>query len=279
VTTEPLPVVGPDFLPAISELVSRAVAQRFSTAELEKALFAPDQPALVRFSPDVGVVATVSEGDNGFVRLLAVNPDHRGKGHGKLLVDMAESDLDQATVITFGADAPYFLFPGVPTSETGLCYLLERHHYAREETNYNVDVDVVSVGAGPGDSLSPRDFEREEVEAWAAEHWPNWSPELLRAFDQETLALARDGKGIAAVCAYDVNRAGTLGPVASRPDLIGKGAASGLLLDALNRMRDAGHERIEVLWVGPLVPYARVGGVIGRTFFVYRKRRRNPTAR
>jgi mycothiol synthase len=279
VTTEPLPLVGPDALAGIAELMSGAVEQRFTEGELAKALFAPDQPATVRFAPEVGVVATVRAGDDGFVRLLAMSGDHRRAGYGHLLVELAEADLEGAKVITFGADPPYFLYPGVPTTETGLCYLLERHHYTRQETNYNVDVELVAVVPGPGDSLSPRDFERRDVEAWAAKFWPNWSPELLRAFDQGTLALTRDENGIASVCAYDVNRAATLGPVASRPDLIGKGAAGGLLLDALNRMRSDGHERIEVLWVGPLVPYARVGGVIGRTFFVYKKRRPNLPAR
>jgi len=40
---------------------------------------------------------------------------------------------------------------------------------------------------------------------------------------------------------------------------------------ALRRMRDAGRRHIEVAWVGPIGPYARVGGTIGRVFFVYRK--------
>jgi hypothetical protein len=28
-----------------------------------------------------------------------------------------------------------------------------------------------------------------------------------------------------------------------------------------------------VLWVGPMVPYARLGGRVGRLFFVYRRRK------
>lgn len=272
-TTESLPQVGPEALPGIAKLCSRAILSPPSESELAKTLFAKDQPATVRFDPAKGVLATVREGPDGSVRLLAVDPESRHRGIGHALVDLAEADLEGASVITVGADPPYFLFPGVPTTETGLCYLLERHHYTREEINYNVNVDLAAVPQGPADSLSPDDFERGEVESWAREHWPNWRAELLRAFDQGTLALTRDEAGIASVCAYDVNRAPTLGPVASRPDLIGKGAARGLLLDALERMRRSGHSRIEVLWVGPLVPYARAGGVIGRTFFVYRKRR------
>ena len=73
--------------------------------------------------------------------------------------------------------------------------------------------------------------------------------------------------------AFDVNRGATLGPIASRPDLIGKGSGKRLLLGTLEHIRELGYDRIEVLWVGPFVPYFRVGGRIGQLFMVYRKRR------
>ena len=43
--------------------------------------------------------------------------------------------------------------------------------------------------------------------------------------------------GIAAVCAHDVTRAGFVGPVAVRPDLMGRGAGVAPLLGALHEMR------------------------------------------
>ena len=269
---EPFPIVGPEALLEISELCARAVAQPFTSSELGKALFAQDQPAVVRFCPGVGIVATVRDGDAGFIRLIAVDPDHRAKGYGHTLLATAESDLEGARTVTVGADPPYFLFPGVPTSERELCYLLERHHFMREEVNYNVVIDLEDLPDAPSDGelLGPAD--RSSIEAWSHEHWPNWCPELLRAFDQGSLVVTRDRDGIAGVCAFDVNRKQTLGPIASRPDLIGTGASRGLLLGALERMRDLGYERIEVIWVGPLVPYFRVGGRIGSLFMVYRKR-------
>lgn len=276
---EPLPVVGEDAIGEIAALCGRAVGQPFTVDELRRALFAPEQPARVRFAPGVGVVATVRPTDpdrarnEGFVRLIAVDPAGRGHGHGRALLAAAEADLSDARVVTIGADAPYFLFPGVPTSETALCSLLERHHYGREETNYNVVVPLEGLAPAPNESITPGPDERAEVSDWMAEHWPHWRLEVLRAFDAGGLLLARNDDGIAAFCAYDVNRAGTLGPVAVRPDLIGRGVGRTLLLDALHRLRARGHRQIDVLWVGPLVPYARVGGRIGATFFVYRKRR------
>ena len=36
-------------------------------------------------------------------------------------------------------------------------------------------------------------------------------------------------------------------------------------------MRAAGRDNAEVVWVGPIVPYARVGARVSRVFFVYRR--------
>jgi GNAT superfamily N-acetyltransferase len=273
-----LPVVGPEALADIAALCARSLSTPPSLDELRRALFAPDQPAVVRFAPGTGVVAVVTDGIDGYIRLLLLDPAHRGHGLGHDLLRAAEDDLAGARVITVGADAPYFLFPGVPVNETSLCCLLERHHYGREETNYNIDIDLTDLPPDPGLAVEPRDDERPDLERWMARHWPNWQAEVLRAFDQKSLLLARHHDDITGFCAFDVNRAGTLGPIASRPDLIGRGVGAPLLLGALHRLRRAGHETIEVLWVGPMVPYARVGGQVGQLFFVYRRHPLPPVA-
>jgi mycothiol synthase len=267
-----LPVVGSDALADIASLCAQGMPRPPSLAELERALFAPDQPALVRLAPGVGVVAVVRNGDEGFVRLLLLHPHHRGTGLGHDLLRAAEQDLAESRLITIGADAPYFLFPGVPVQETALCCLLERHHYTREETNYNMVVNLAGLPPDPGTALTPGEDERPEIDRWMARHWPNWRAEVLRAYDQRSLVLGRHDDDITGFCAYNVNRSATLGPIASRPDLIGKGVGAPLLVGALHRLRAAGCQTIEVLWVGPMVPYARVGGHVGQLFFVYRRR-------
>ncbi len=81
-----------------------------------------------------------------------------------------------------------------------------------------------------------------------------------------------DGRGpITAFCAFEVNRAGHLGPVAVRPELMGQGKGKAALLGALHEVRRRGRQSISVVWIGPVAPYAAVGGRVTDVYFVYRK--------
>lgn len=263
----------------IASLCARSLSDAPSIDELERTLFAPDQPVTVFGDPGVGLIATVEgtvevgTAGQGFVRLLVVAPEQRGRAIGRALLVAGEADLKARGLgsVTVGADAPYYLWPGVEARETALLCLLERMKYSRTEANFNMNVDLATIPADPGGWTAASTAERDEVRSWAARHWGFWAAEMLRALDRDTLVMSRDDEGIAAVCAYDVNRDGWIGPVASRPDLMGKGAGVTPLLGALHRMRAGGRSRVEVGWVGPVVPYARVGATVGRVFFVHRK--------
>ena len=272
-------VRGPELLDhsalaAISSLCQRALADPPSTEEIEGALFAPDQPCVVLGHPTSGVVAVAECDDGPHIRLLAVDPTARGQGRGHALLEAAEDWARQAghSALTTGADPPYFLWPGVPTTETALLCLLEGRHYGRVETNFNVLVDLHEIPDDPGGHQLASDDDRGEVDEWMATHWSNWRPEALRALDKGNLAIARDDTGaLVAFCAFEVNRVGLLGPVAVRPDLMGQGRGRPALLGALHELRRRGRQRVSVVWVGPIVPYALVGGQVSDVFFVYRK--------
>lgn len=268
-------MLGPDASGAIADLCARSIGSPPGAEEIAKTLFSPEQPSVVRGDPEVGVVATGRgpfDPTQGFVRLIVVDPAHRGRGHGRSLMAAAEHDLSGVASITVGTDAPFHLFPGVDTTEVGLLYLLERLRYSREEANFNMDVDLAAVPPDPGGTLLAGAADREEVATWLGAHWPHWGPESLRALDQGTLLIARDADGLTGFCAWDVNHPGLLGPVAVRPDLLGRGAGVSLLLGGLHRMREGGRRTAEIGWVGPIAPYARAGARIGRVFFAYRKR-------
>ena len=257
----------------VSALCRRCLPEPPGRPELAESLFSPEQAVTVRGAVGVGIVASACVGTEGYVRLLGVDPGARRQGHGAALLAAAEADLAHlgATSVQVGADPPFYLYPGVETTCTAMLCLLERARYERREANFNMVVDLDAIPADPGGHAPATDDERDEITAWMRTHWANWEAEVLRALDHGTLVISRDDHGIAAFCAYDVNRAGLLGPVAVRGDLWGHGPGQPVLLGALHRMKTAGARYIEVAWVGPIRPYAAVGARISRVFFVYRR--------
>ncbi|HWF16459.1 MAG TPA: GNAT family N-acetyltransferase [Acidimicrobiales bacterium] len=274
--TETLTRLGRSDLDAIAHLCDRSLTQPPSVEELEGALFTDDQPAVIFGDPARGVVAVVECDDGPHIRLLVVDPSARRRGLGQALLDAAEAWSREAghTALTTGADPPYFLWPGVPSTETALLCLFEGRHYHRVETNFNMDVDLSAVpdGSGGYDLAGSDDYD--EMDQWMSTHWSNWRSEVLRALGKGNLVIERgegpDG-GVTAFCAFEVNRRGLLGPVAVRPDLMGRGMGKSVLLGALHELRRRGADKVSVVWVGPIVPYAAVGGNVIDVFFVYRK--------
>jgi predicted N-acetyltransferase YhbS len=271
-----MPRLGPGDLDAIADLCRRAVKDPPSTEELQGALCTEDQPAVILGDPARGVVAVVQCDDGAHIRLLAVDESARGQGMGHALLEAAEAQARASGhgVLITGADPPYFLWPGVPSTETALVSLLERRHYHRAETNFNMDVDLRAVPLDPGGHEIAGPADVDEIDQWMATHWSNWRPEVLRALHKGNLVIERGegpDAGVTAFCAFEVNRRGLLGPVAVRPDLMGRGMGKGVLLGALHELRRRGADKVSVVWVGPVAPYAAVGGTVADVFFVYRK--------
>jgi N-acetylglutamate synthase-like GNAT family acetyltransferase len=268
-----LELLGAGRLDDVFDLCRRCLPEPPTREELSSSLYSPEQAVTVRGDPAIGIVATACSGDQGYIRLLGVEPTVRGRGHGVALLRSAEADLSDhgATSVQVGADPPYYLYPGVQTTQTAMLSLLERHRYQRAESNFNMGVDLDALPPDPGGHELAAPGERPEIAAWMRMHWPNWEAEALRALEHSTLVISRDHDGIAAFCAYDVNRSGLLGPIAVRGDLWGRGVGRPLLIGALHRMRAAGRHRIEIAWVGPIRPYAHVGARVSRVFFVYRR--------
>jgi len=273
--TTPLDILPASSIEAIAALCQRTMARPPTADELRGGLFAPEEEAIVRGDPSVGIVVAVRNADGGSIRLLAVDPARQREGHATRLLRAAEADLSKdrqdKTVVTIGADPPYYLFAGVETTQLPMLCLLERLHYSRHEANFNMDVDLTDLPSAIEGPVIASPHDHDEVDAFMAAQWPNWRLEVLRALHKGTLVIERDAAGLSGFCAWNVTRRGLLGPVAVRLDLLGKGAGVGLLVSGLRHMHAAGYRKIEVSWVGPIVPYAKVGGMVGRVFFVYRK--------
>ncbi len=99
------------------------------------------------------------------MRLLVVAPDRRGEGLGRALLAAGEDTLraQGLSSVTVGADAPYYLWPGVEAGEIAFLCLLERMKYARIEANFNMDVDLTAIPDDPGGWATATAAERDEI--------------------------------------------------------------------------------------------------------------------
>lgn len=259
-------------LGAISRLCRRAMGAAAPTRpDLGAALFGA-RPVTVRGDPDRGVVASAVRNGRGSIRLLAVDPAHQRQGLGRALLRAAEADLTGCPSIIVGADPPDYLFPGVDSRLTPMLCLLEEARYMRVGVNLNMDVDLRRLPPDPGDAILAGPGDAEEVRIWAETHWPHWTDEMLAGLHKGRLVVVRDEEGLAGVCAWDVTRAGWLGPMAVRPGLIGRGMGVPLVIGCLTRMRDAGRVRGQISWISPARFYSRtVGATMGTAWIEHRK--------
>ena len=260
----------------------RAVAGRSRRPidELERTLFAPEQPATVLGDPDVGLVATV-DGPSAGARARASSgssssrPSTAAAGVGRGLLDGGRGRTLRAQglrSVTIGADAPFYLWPGVEARETALLCLLERLKYARTEANFNMDLDLATIPADPGGWTVATAAERDEIGAWA--------DAALGLVDGGAAAGARPrhardhprrrgDRGRVRV-RREPRRLGRPGRGASRPHgpRRGRRAAARRAAPHARRRADTGSRSAGS---ARSCPYARVGATVGRVFFTHRK--------
>lgn len=249
-----------------------------------------DDPGVV-LGGDRGAIAAVTRtfGDTvlGWVRLLVVHPRARRVGEGRALLAVAEEwcRARGAVQVRFGGSAPFYLWPGVDVAWTaGLC-LAEVAGYRTEGAEVNMTCATTyraPVPPGVEVTRAVEDTDGDAVLAWCRTHWPHWEPELALALEHASAFAARrrpdpnggSGGEVVGFACHSVNRAGWVGPMATRtgpgsrvPGSRVPGTGAALLGCVCTDLMVAGYPQAEIAWVGPVAFYAKAAGaVVSRVF-------------
>jgi mycothiol synthase len=250
------------------------------------------------FAPDrrlVGVVlGSMSSRDPfvGHVDLLAVDPEQRRRGIGRALMARIEGALAEmgAGAVDVAGNAPYYAWPGIDVRYTPAVCAAMALGYELQQSAWNMTADLSrpdAPGLRPTDGAERRLADRGiDVRRPAAEDLPalvefaratfsaGWAGEIIHSLgrDRAGCHMAVAGGEVLGFAAYGSSRPSWFGPMGTAPAAQGTGIGSVLLRRCLADQKAAGHDRVQISWVGPVPFYSvTVGARIERVFFRYRK--------
>jgi mycothiol synthase len=286
---------GTDGWAARPRRVTGFIALRSADAGPDAAL--SGEPFSVTGGRVIGVVlGSVSHRDRsiGHVDLVAVDPQERRRGVARALVSRIEGALAGlgAGDVVIAGNAPYYAWPGIDVRYTPAICAAMAFGFEQDQPAWNMTVDVTGAasGAAPGataedearltgEGITIRRASAEDVPALVrfilANFGEGWAGEITHSVGRDQagchLALAKDG-AILGFAAYGSSRPSWFGPMGTAPAARGSGIGALLLRRCLADQRAAGHDRVQIGWVGPLPFYAKaVGARVERVFLLYRK--------
>jgi GNAT superfamily N-acetyltransferase len=277
-------------LPAATAVLARACAFDRAAAVADEKLFGPGPRGLARPSGvwDGDALVGVAAVAGNRIRVLAVDPDARGRGAGSALLAACEATAraaGEATLRTLDQPGNY-LAPGIDQRNVEAIGWLERRGWrplGEPRTNVLIDVRgnprvsaeraaeiAATAGAAGYEIRRARCDEPALVDAVATEFGGAWPFELGRALtcDPPGVHVALQGGAYCAFAAHDGNNRGLgwFGPTGTWPAHRGRGLGEALLLACLVDVA-ATHARCEVAWIGPRPFYERVAGIAAERRF------------
>lgn len=238
----------------------------------------------------VGVAIGNTQGEHGYLDLIAVSAQHQGKGIGRsLLLAFEEWAVSQGvSTLHAGGSTRRYAWPGIDTAYTGALSMLIRHGYRRNDVAFHMRVEL-------GSTMSPAEQALGELGSRGITVRPacesdlvvfepyisktfttTWAEEITMATrqpDSGAFVAFQDNKPIG-FAGYSVFRASLFGPLAIDPSLRGGGLGEVLLRLSLERMRETGVTAAHICWIAEnaLPFYARsVGAVCSNTFWIMAK--------
>lgn len=239
-----------------------------------------------------GFGVAVVRGRRGIIKMYAVARPWWRQGIGTALVDALEGAMREAgaTVVRLGESPPNYLTPGLDVRYEAAGAFFRRRGYVKIGMNMNMEVTLPdhpmsSLEAGMMTSASGASFhvwrastdDRDRVIQLIERYWPAWRGEVGMALENRPLSVhvaqsaARPGPDadLAAFAAFDSNNRGTgwFGPMGTAPEWEGHGLGRTLLLRCLEDIRQQGHPKATIPWVGPVGFYHEaVGAQVSRVF-------------
>lgn len=237
-------------------------------------------PGLVLATPSLsGIIAVTRRGSadagRGHIRLLAVDPAQRRRGEASALLDAAQAWLiDQgASAIRWGAEAPWYLWPGIDSTWHEAVSLARYRGFRQTGQAVNLALATDFQAPTPAgivvDRLSRSPAHAAQVSAARAmvtRNWPPWLVEVDLAIDSGTLFVAFSGDAPLAFMAHSTLRHGWLGPMGTEPDHQRRGAGRAVLSAACADLAQRGVATAQIAWVGPVSYFTDLGARQCRTF-------------
>jgi len=232
----------------------------------------------------IGFIFGTLRGRTGCIKFIVVERPFRRKGIGNALLEELESRLADlgASSVRIDGSAPNYLNPGLDPRYTEAYVFFSERGYKVTGTEINMSVDLnrnFDTSEREKDLLSEgievlraTADDKESVLEFIARTFPGWRDEVHVTFSNDPISLhiAKHKGRPVAFAAYDANNLGTgwFGPMGTDPDFRGKGIGGVLLKRCLIDIRDQGHTKAIIPWVGPVGFYVKeVGANISRLFW------------
>ena len=282
-------------VPAVVDLCREALDLPEDAAEADRIV------ARLREQPGIGFTATadgalagvvlgsISHRDDsiGHIDLIAVRPAARRQGIGRALLARAEGGLAGrgAVEVLLAGNPPYYAWPGIDVRYTPAVCLATAQGYEEDRTAWNMTADLTALASTAAaeerlaaSGVTVRRAEPDDVAAIVAFARANfsdgWGGEVSDSVGRAGAGChvaVRDGE-VLGFAAYGSSRPSWFGPMGTAPAAQGLGIGGVLLGRCLHDLREAGFDRAQIGWVGPVPFYASaVGARIERVFFLYRK--------
>jgi mycothiol synthase len=245
--------------------------------------------AAVRGGKPVGFLLGSIANETGWIRAFLVRPDLQRQGIGTGMFDAAERAFAERgiTEVNVGWAQPKSFLPGIDISYTSaISFLDDRGYQTNREARVNMD--VLLTGRDWSTSADEQLFQEQGIivrracpadrsgieQLCVAHNYHGWAVETGIALERNPVPVfvaQRQGR-ICAFAAHSICGPAHFGPMLTATEHRGLGIGTVLLKRCLQEWQNAGVERCEIVWAGPLSFYARsVGATMGRAFWTFHK--------